>query len=142
MSWVDLMGDDRWSRADLERRCESTLASQFPDAAKLERQAARVVSGLGFHDAAERARWEDYSNAAAALQLSLDAEWTKAQLLGAALDVEALQRAFWALPEGEEHDEARSDLQSQIDGAPDDVLQLVATRDRVHAPQPEEEEEA
>lgn len=94
MSFVNLMGKDLWSEADIVNRTETMIASEFPrDAvAILNRKTTGAVLGQYAMTVAEQAELERYAQiCAAARQAGIDARADNV-LLTQVLDMEVAQR--------------------------------------------------
>lgn len=151
MSFVNMMGNDRWTDLDINWRVQAIIRSQFTaedelKAARLARQATKTDSEAAFIASVDSA-------IAAALAEGHDARADMA-LLSQALNIEECQRIV-AIPisdpvldeQGAVTNQDQIDLettvrancQSQIDAASPEVLALVALRNPKPEPAPETE---
>lgn len=166
MSYVDMMGDVRWTDAQHKERIEAIVRSQVThtrDHVLIRRSIsfafyllaqmlpaghpAKAMVGQ-FGQALTPAALEELQ-AAAAVFLAADEEAGAARIdadrLHLALDYEEAHRALDALPpapeEGEDPDaDRRAALAAALDAASEDTLALVAMRGRLVANVPEEDE--
>ncbi|HJV54318.1 MAG TPA: hypothetical protein VJ652_22835 [Noviherbaspirillum sp.] len=143
-SFVDLMGNDVWSEADIVNRTEALVRSEFSRDAEmiLQRKATGALLGQYVMTEEEQAELARFATVTAlARKAGVDARADMA-LLRAALDVEAAQRRR-ALPvfDGPEALEdgspnpavqvdadERTGAQAVIDAAAPETLDLVAAR--------------
>ena len=151
MSFVNMMGNDRWTDLDINRRVQAIIRSQFTaedelKAARLARQATKTDTEQAFIEAVDSA-------IAAALAEGHDAR-VDMELLAQVLNIEECQRIV-AIPITEpvldeqgavtNQDQidlettVRANCQAQIDAASPEVLALVALRNPKPEPAPETE---
>lgn len=124
-SFINMLGSEDWSDADIKSRTEAVIAAEFPPvefailSRKLQGQAFGYV--LTADEQSQLARYQALAFQAGAL--ADQARKDMAQLRQA-WAVEAAQRAIAELPE----DADKAGLQATIDGAAPDVLALVQRR--------------
>lgn len=144
MSFVNLMGNDVWSEADIVNRTEAMIRSVFSDqvVAILNRKATGAALGQYTMTDDERAELARYAQACEDAHQAGNAARADMALLQRALDVEAAQRRLLlplyagpvlledgtADPQAEADAAQRAAAQAVIDGATPDVLDLVAAR--------------
>lgn len=141
MSIVNLMANDVWSDADITRRTEAMVRSEFSSDAEaiLNRKVSGALLGaytMTTEDGAEVQRFNAVTLAASMAGVAARADMA---LLASAMAVEALQQALDALPDDEENQDQRDALQAEIDTADVDVQQLVLDRSEARNPVAEEE---
>lgn len=93
MSFVDLMGNDRWSDADITRRTESMVREHFSAAEEMILARRVTGQGLGFYamTAADQAELVHFVTVVETARQEGIAARADAALLDAALDLEAAQ---------------------------------------------------
>lgn len=144
MSFVNLMGNDVWSEADIVNRTEAMIRSEFPYAAVaiLNRKATGAALGQYTMTDDEQAELARYMQVCEAARQAGNAARADIALLQGALDVEAAQRRLLLPPhagpalleDGAPNPQVEADAaqraaaQAVIDGATQDVLDLVAAR--------------
>jgi hypothetical protein len=129
-SFIDLMANDNWSDADIVRRTEAILSSQFPNSQILQRKVQGQMLGQYTLTADEQAQLQAY--AAASFAAGADADQARADmdLLRRTWAVEAAQtRLAQPVVDGDDQDAAeRAAAQAVIDAATPDALALAAQR--------------
>ena len=137
MSFVDLMANDIWSDADMTRRTEAMIRSEFSLEAEtiLNRKALGLSLGTYAPTPADQAEMQRYSQVAyAAQQAGVEARADMALLLEVFPMEDAQRRLDMPVPESEDPeviaaDEAeRAAAQAVIDGASEDATNLFEAR--------------
>jgi hypothetical protein len=135
-SFVNLMGFDVWSEADIINRTEAMLRSKYSvqEELILNRKIAGMELGLYTMTPDEQAEMNDFNVTVFTSRAAGDAARADMALLQQALNVEAAQTALNALPaaptDGSPDPDAdqRASLQATISGAPQNVTDLVSQR--------------
>lgn len=145
MSFVDLMGHDRWSDADITGRSEAMVRSVI--SAERETILNRKLQGqaLGQYEMTldDLAELQLFNSTVFSAQAAAAAARVDRDLLHATLDAEPAYQRLQRAPldpgaEGYEQDAAeREAAQGVIDGLPEPVLDLLALRNPVLEPEPE-----
>lgn len=146
MSFINLMADDVWSEADIINRTEAMIAAEFPPAQHAILQRKVQGQGLGVYELtlAEQAQLQRYGQISAEAGALADAARADMALLAQALAMEAAFRELAAIPDDDEHHEARQAVQERIDAFPQMVEDLVIQRAEHRAslaPEPESVQE-
>lgn len=153
MSFVNLLADDIWSEADIVRRTEAMIYSQFSreQEAILNRKATGAALGQYELTPAEQADLVRYSQVSDAARQAGDAARADMALLLQVLGVETAERRLdvpMVDPETDEEgnvtnqdaidtdEQERADAQDVIDNASPEVMAVVEQR---NPPQPEED---
>jgi hypothetical protein len=130
MSFINLMANDDWSDADIVRRTESLIASQFPNIQILQRKVQGQMLGQYTLTADEQAQLQAY--AAASFAAGTDADQARADMktLRSVWAVEAAQaRLAEPVVDGDDQDASeRAAAQAEIDAATPDVMTVVTER--------------
>ncbi len=132
MSFIDLMANDVWSEADIIRRTEAMIRSEFP--AEVETILNRKITGaaLGQYvlSQAEMIEVGRYKAVAEAAQIEGAAARADMALLAKVLAYEAALRR---LAEPEVPEDERAELQTVVDAAEPAVIDLYGLRNpQVH----------
>ena len=138
-SFVDLMGNDVWSEADIKSRLHAMIRARFSE--QVEAELSRAVMGamLGQHqitplEGAAIAAFKALTDEVAVIGVQARADWA---LLQQVFAVEAAQRRL-SVPEPEvpdAQDEAeRAEAQAVVDAAAPEVVALVQARAELVTP--------
>lgn len=150
-SFVNLMADDVWSEADIKRRTESIIDSQFPriEYDILDRKVKAQAMGLYTLTTEEQAQVAAYGAIAFQAGALADAARADMALLQHALDAEAAQRRLelpLADPPTEQDGYERQAAEAVLEAVTDQVQELLdaraAARQELQAEAPEEAEGA
>ena len=127
MSFVDLMANDVWSEADIIRRTEAMIRSEFPAEVETILNRKIVASGMGQYELtqAEMIEVGRYKAVAEAAQIEGAAARADMALLAQVLAYEAALRAL-ANPELPE--DQRAEAQAVVDAAEPGVVDLYELR--------------
>ncbi|HJV51408.1 MAG TPA: hypothetical protein VJ652_08115 [Noviherbaspirillum sp.] len=144
MRFVNLMGNDVWSEADIVNRTESMIRSQFSDQAVaiINRKATGASLGQYTMTAEEQDELSRYAQVCeearqagiaaradmAHLQAALDVEAAQCRLALPAFDGPAFLDDGAPNPAAQADVDERSAAQAVIDGAAPETLKLVAAR--------------
>lgn len=143
MSFVDLMGNDIWTEADILRRTEAIVRSQFSDEQEriLNRKITGVILGKYTLSEAEEQELNDFQTIVFLAQQEGLAATVDMDLLSRTLPVERaykrLQRIVEPILEDDivtNQDDMDNDIQERnvaqeiVDNASEDVLELVLLR--------------
>lgn len=131
MSFVDMMGNDVWSEADIVNRTESIIRSKYSQTEELilNRKMSGVFSGLYTLTTDEQLELQDFNSMLLQARMAgVDARADMA-LLQQALNQEFTQRTLDTIPVDDPNlADQRTSLQAIIDAAPQSVKDLVAQR--------------
>lgn len=139
--FINLMGHDVWSEADIVSRTEAMVRSQVSttDERIINRKMQGAMLGQYTLSAQEQEEVERFARVTHEAQAAGAAARADMALLQGALDVEAAQRRL-AQPLGEPTEEvdsaARAAAQAVVDAASQEVLALVALRNPMPEGQP------
>lgn len=145
-SFINLMADDVWSEADIVNRTEAIIAAEFPPAQHAILQRKVQGQALGVYQLTEQEQQELglYAMLSESAGDLADAARADMALLRDALAMEAAFRELAAIPDDDEHYEARQAVQERIDAFPQMVEDLVIQRAEHRAslaPEPESVQE-
>ena len=132
MSFVDLMAEDVWSEADIVRRTEAMIRSEFPAEAEtiLNRKALGVATGVYVLDEADEAELARYHAVTLAAQVAGMAARADMALLTQVLALEAARRRLdqpvpGSVPEGVDDTTPPDPAALEADGAERAAAQAV-----------------
>lgn len=127
VSFIDLMANDVWSEADIIRRAEAMIRSEFP--AEIETILNRKIAGamIGEYVLTEDEQADVARYKIVAQQAQIEGAAARADMALLA-DVMAHEAALRRLAEPDLADEERAAVQALVDAASPEVLSLYALR--------------
>lgn len=146
-SFIDLMGDDVWSDADIANRVDTMVTSSFPDRHILERDELFVKGGHGgppdgevdFRKPDEKVRFDAYVQKSKDMRALFEEAKADMDLLREAMAVEDAYNALKEIPLDDA--EARAPYIEIIENASQEARDLAAMRIAEHEPEPPTEPE-